>query len=341
MDDSIMKGLPKVSVVIPMKNESRYITKCLQSVVGQDYPSELVEIFVVDGGSHDGSVEIVKDFATRYGNIHLRGGKGINCPAGMNIGIREASGSIIAKVDAHGFIAKDYLSKCVQYLTQYEDVKCVGGLITPVPETVTERANALARASRFGVGRGIYSLQREAQFSDTVQCGVYQKDVLEEVGFFDEELQFGEDEELNWRIRKKGYRIFVTPEVQFYYIPRNTFCSLFKQYWNYGKLRIQVIKKHADFIRIKHLVPSVFIVCLILPMILAPFVMVFRFIFFSLLFAYIAGVIIVSLSIGAKGGWPLLWRLPVSFAALHFGYGFGFLDGIVEVLRSRVDGLKG
>ena len=208
-------SLPKVLVIIPMKNEEEYIARCLQSVIGQDYPGELIEVIVVDGGSKDNSVKIVKKLAEEHPNIRLLGGPGVNCPAAMNMGITNAKGELISKIDGHGYVAPDFLKMAVKHLSTDTGIMCVGGPIEPVTRTKISKANAMARSSLFGVGKGVYSMQRKCQFVDTVQCGIYRKDVFEEVGLFDESLQYGEDEEINWRISKKGYKILSTPDILF------------------------------------------------------------------------------------------------------------------------------
>jgi len=231
-----------ITVIIPMFNEAGYIAKCIESVLAQTYPSHLIYIIVVDGGSTDGSTEIVDDYIANHQNIKLMGGPGVNCPTGMNIGVRNSVSDYIAKIDAHGYIQERYLSLCVDTLQSKQDVKCVGGLITPIPESDTGKANSIARSSVFGVGKGIYSAKRQDQYTDTVQCGVYERKALEEVGLFDDDLQFGEDEELNWRLRKSGYKIFANQAINFYYVPRNTLYKQFRQYFNYGKLRMRVVR---------------------------------------------------------------------------------------------------
>ena len=329
-----MNNLPRVSVVIPMRNEEAYIGRCLESVVTQDYPRELVEVLVVDGGSDDESLEIVKQFAEEYSNIRLLGGPGVNCPAAMNMGLEIATGSIIAKVDAHGYIAPDFLKISVNYLSKEANVKCVGGPIRPVARTSVEKTNVFVRSSVFGVGKGVYSLGEEPQFVDTVQCGVYDKDIFEEVGVFDESLQFGEDEEINWRIRKRGYKIFSTPEIRFFYFPRNSFGGLYRQYFNYGMLRVKVVRKHPDFCRLKHIIPAAFVLSLFLAGVLGILGGLFLKVFFGIVFFYIIVSFTVSAAISANEGWKYLCLLPIGFGALHFGYGMGFVKGFIRLLRS-------
>lgn len=325
--------LPFISVIIPMLNEEKYIAKCVQSVINQDYPKDLVECLVVDGGSTDKSIEIVKGLAKKYSNIKLLGGLGVNCPTAINIGIKEAKGEIICKVDAHGYVALDFLKMGLKFLYQNKDIKCVGGPIRPVTETFISKVNALARTSVFGVGRGIYSLSWKEQFVDSVQCGIYRRDLFYEIGDFDEQLQFGEDEEINWRVRKAGWGIYFTPAIKFFYYPRDSIRRLFTQYYNYGNGRVKVIKKHLDFFRVKHIIPSTFIIILIGSIILLPFNILFLWFFLAITSFYVLSSLTFSALISKKEGWRYLWVLPISFACLHFGYGLGFLRGVFNLIR--------
>jgi glycosyltransferase involved in cell wall biosynthesis len=320
-----------------MRNEKEYIGHCLKSVVEQDYCNDLVEIIVVDGGSIDGSVEIVEKYMKEHSGIRLMGGPGVNCPAAMNIGIKNSNGGLISKVDAHGYVASDFLKMSAKHLCNEENIKCVGGPIIPVPKTIIAKANALARSSFFGVGKGVYSMGDKPQFVDTVQCGVYKKDIFNEIGLFDELLQFGEDEEINWRIRKRGYRIFSSPEIRFFYFPRNSFGKLFQQYSNYGILRAKVVWKHPDFFKIKHIIPTTFVFVLFVAAIFATFSSLFTKVFIGIVLLYVGVSLACSTVISAKEGWRYLGLLPISFAALHFGYGIGLVRGIVELcLHKRV-----
>jgi GT2 family glycosyltransferase len=207
----------------------------------------------------------------------------------------------------------------------------VGGPVRPVAQTVIAKSNVLARSSIFGVGRGIYSIGKEPRFVDTVQCGVYKRDIFDEVGFFDESLQFGEDEEINWRIRKKGYKIYLTPKIRFFCFVRDSFGKLFKQYYNYGMARVKVIKKHPDFLNIKHVIPTTFILASFATGILSMFSNWFSGLFWGIALAYLIVSLGFSAQIGAKEGYRYIALVPISFAALHLGYGMGFLMGISGV----------
>ncbi len=264
---------PFISIIIPMRNEENYIEKCIKSVLNQDYPKNKFEIIIVDGGSTDNSIKIVRKFIKNRKNIKLLGSTGVNCPAAMNIGIKVAKGNIISKVDAHGFIASNYLTKNIYYLNAYKEknVKCVGGHARHITSLPIANSNIYSRASFFGVGAGIYSEKEKLKITETVQCGTYIKDILLKVGLFDESLQFGEDEEVNWRIIKAGYKIMLSSEIKFYYYPRNSFILLYKQYFNYGSARVKVLIKHPDFFKIKHVIPSIFIIILFMTLLSGAF----------------------------------------------------------------------
>lgn len=326
-------GLPTMSVIIPVKDEEQYIATCLESIINQDYPRELIEVIAVDGGSSDSSVEIVNKLAKEHPNIKLMGGPGVNCPTAMNIGIKHATGELISKIDGHGYVASDFLRMSAKYISTKGEIKCVGGPIRSAAKTSVAEANAIARSSVFGVGKGAYSMGKEPQFVDSVQCGTYEKTIFEEVGLLDESLQFGEDEEVNWRIRKKGYKIFATPDIRFFYFPRNSFRKLFRQYYNYGGARVKVIQKHPDFFRIKHVIPTVFVVSLFAAGILSTFSHFFLWLFVGGTLGYFMASLAFSAVISSKRGWKYVVLLPISFAALHFGYGIGFARGVAR-LRS-------
>lgn len=325
-----------MSVIIPMKNEKQYIGNCLESVVNQNYPQELIEIIVVDGGSTDGSLKVVRDFMGKHSNIKLLGGPGVNCPAAMNIGIRNATGQLISKIDAHGYVDSDFLRMGAQHISKDKSIMCVGGPITPITKGSVAKTNALARSSIFGVGKGTNSVGARPRFVDTVQCGIYQNQIFAEVGLFDESLQFGEDEEINWRIRKKGYKIFSTPEIKFFYFPRDSFRKLFEQYYNYGVARVRVIRKHRDFANIKHVIPTTFIFALSAMGLAGIFNSLFLRVFFGIGVSYLVALLVFSTIIGAKYGWKYVGLLPISFAALHFGYGIGFAMEIIRLFRSKM-----
>src|SRR5205807_344935 len=104
------------SVIIPMRNEGRYIGKCLDSVLNNKFPREQYEILVIDGDSTDRSREIVREKAAQHPNIKLLHNEKRVVPPGMNIGIRQAKGAYIIRMDAHSEYPADYIAICIREL---------------------------------------------------------------------------------------------------------------------------------------------------------------------------------------------------------------------------------
>ena len=321
--------LPLVSVVMPIKNEAEYLSESLRQLNVQSYPHEKSEILIVDGGSTDGTLELVQQLMALDPRIRLFGGKNVNCPLAMNIGIKQARGEFIAKVDGHGYVNEDFIRVAIESLLANEALACVGGQIIPIGGSAIAQSNKYARFSRFGIGRGVYTTDASMQEVDSVQCGIYRKTDLVAVGMFDPKLQFGEDEEVNYRLIQAGKKILYHPEMQFFYYIRPTFKSLFKQYFNYGGARVKVIWKHPSFIRLKHCVPSAVVLswtigCLL--MALGGKVAILGAAVISVYTSFLLGA---SVILGLRNKFVRIHYLVLSLLCLHVGYGIGMLRGLM------------
>lgn len=326
-------GCPLVSVILPVKDEADHLPAALLALQRQTYPAAAIEMVVVDGGSRDGSCEIVRRSAETDPRIRLLGGPGVNCPAAMNLGIEASRGDLIAKIDGHGYVDPEFIGRAVHRLLGDPRLGCVGGLIQPIATGPVGRANSIARFSVLGVGRGPYTKARTVQEVDTVQCGVYRREALEAAGGFDGDLQFGEDEELNYRVRGAGYTILFDPDMRFSYQVRPTLASLWRQYRNYGRARVKVVRKHPGFLRPKHAVPLA-LVCGLGTAAAAPLASP-RLRPLSAVAAggYAAVVLGGGMALSAQERYPRPWLVSASLATLHLGYGLGSLQGIVDWLR--------
>src|SRR5262249_28438825 len=150
---------PLVSVVVPARNEEHTLDVCLDSIMAQHWPSDRLEVVVVENGSRG---------RTRAGAAAraARGPRGAvdAAPAGdhggaMNDGIRFARGTIVTRVDAHSYVDRDYVAEVVAALDRHPEAAAVGGAFLPVGETLRERVAGFARTSRLGVGDG-YGVDR-------------------------------------------------------------------------------------------------------------------------------------------------------------------------------------
>ena len=253
-------------------------------------------------------------------------------PAAMTLGIDASHGGLIAKIDGHGHVDPEFIERAVDRLSHDPPLGCVGGLIHPIATRPVSRANSIARFSVLGVGLGAYTTSRTVQ-EDTVQCGVYRRETLEAAGGLDVDLQFGEDEGLNYRVRGAGHTILFDPDMRFSYRVRPTVAALWGQYRNYGRARIKVVRKHPGFLRPKHAVPLA-LVCELGAAAAASLASP-RLRSLSAVAAggYAAVVLGGGLALSAKQRYPRPWLVSASLDCLRPGYGVGSLHGVVDWLR--------
>ena len=225
-------SLPAVDVVVPAFNEEGHVNRCLDAIFAQDYPGDRYRVWVVDAGSTDETAKVVLDRAARDPRLALVNGQGrLNAAQACNLGIQQGSSELIARVDAHTYLYPDYLRRAAELLEEEgPTVCCVGAQPEQVGETPFGEAVALARGSSFGVGASVYADERTRADVDTIQAGVYRRAPLEQVGGFRTDMLVGEDEELNWRLKKAGYRLVLDTSVRFVYTTRSSWRAVFRQH---------------------------------------------------------------------------------------------------------------
>lgn len=324
MTDKTESAVPFVSIVMPMRNEEHFLTQCLESIVKNDYPKDRFEILIVDGLSTDKSRSIVKEFTDRYKNIRLLNNpKRIRVTAN-NIGIREARGEIVISMDAHVWYASDYIRKCVELL-QTTGAANVGGQQKAVGYNYVTKAIAFATTTPFGIGDAEFRYLKKEKWVDTVYLGAWYKKTLTKVGFFNENWVRNGDYELNYRIRKIGGTILLSPKIRCQYFVRGSLFKLARQYFLYGKWRVKTIVTHPGSIRWRHLLPPLLIVWLLLSPIL---LMCSSEIWWLPVMLYLLYTVAVSLGISLFNGIiffpiliPTLWILHVSWGiGVYFGF---------------------
>ncbi len=337
-EKAVAENLPTVSVIIPMRNEASYIEECLQSVVEQDYPQALVEILVVDGMSEDRSPSIVSEFISRHPNIRLLSNPRQATTCALNQGILESKGEVVVRVDAHCWVAGDYVSSCVKAL-QRAGADNVGGLMRPEGKTFVEKAIAIVMCSPFGVGSGKFHYCEKEMFVDTVYLGAYRREVFDRIGLYDEGAHYGEDDELNYRLTRAGGKILLCPDIKTKYRPRSSLIALWRQFFNYGRGKVRTVKKHGGPASWRHLVPAAFVLSAAGGLLLYAINPSFWWIGTSIAVTYLVSALLVSARISAKEGWIYFPLLPVIFGVLHLGYGTGFLWGVLRLyLLERIHG---
>ncbi len=321
-----MNDWPFVTILIPMRNEHRFIATCLDSVLANDYPKERVEVLVIDGMSTDDSREIVEAYRQRHPHIRLLSSPKRLQVAALNIGLRQARGEYVVRMDAHTRYASDYVRKCVELL-QTTDADNVGGVQRAVGTTYVSRAVAVAITTPFGTGDAYFRYARREMWVDTVYLGAWRRATLEALGGFDESWAVNEDYELNYRLRRAGGRILLSPEIKCFYYVRASLEELATQYFRYGFWKVKTLCSHADSLRWRQLAPCVLVIGLLASIGLLPFQPALGAVIPAL---YGVATCLATLTSGFRRGLRYLPVLPVAFATIHLSWGFGFLAGLTR-----------
>jgi len=327
-----MQTLPFITVVIPMRNEARHIGACLDSVLAQDYPPERMEVLVVDGRSDDRSREVVEEYARRDSRVRLLDNPRQIVPSALNTAIRAARGEIVARVDGHTSFAADYLREGVAALER-SGADNVGGPMVARGGGAIGDAVEMATSSPFGIG-AYFHYGTEDRFVDTVYLGMWPRRVFERVGLFDEELVRNQDDEFNYRLRKLGGRIFLTPRMRSSYQNRQGLRALARQFYQYGVWKVRVCQKHPRQMSWRHFVPPAFVLALLLTGPLLLLLPALGRLGVVALLAYAGLIAAASVHAAVKKGAGRSKRwLPAVFTIIHVGWGLGFVVGLIRFRR--------
>jgi len=264
------KNLPLVSIIIPCRNEERYIADCLDSVLNNDYPVDMQEIIIVDGNSEDRSVEIVNEYIEKYNHIRLLHNPVKTTPKSLNIGIKNAKGNIIMRMDVHSRYSKNYISVLVQSLDKYH-CDNVGGIWNTLSKGsgIIPYGIATATSLPFGVGDAWYKIGgKKIMEVDTVPYGCYRREIFDKIGFFDEELVRNQDDEFNARLIKNGGKIYLIPDAIIDYYARDSLKGMIQMFYQYGLYKPLVNKKIGAPANVRQLIPPAFVIFLIILFIL-------------------------------------------------------------------------
>lgn len=323
----------KVSITIPCRNEENYISKCLDSILALDYPKENLNVYVVDGKSDDGTIEIVKGYSAQHSWINLLANSKQFTPYALNLGLKADDSEVKIILGAHSELDSNYVKFCVKILQSKPEVGCVGGVINNVYENKASQVIGLAMSSPFGVGDAKFRTGSFEGHVDTVAFGAYRNEVFEKIGFFDEDLTRNQDDEFNFRLLKNGFKIWLSKDIKSNYFVRGTYKKLFRQYYQYGYWKVFVNTKHRTVTTIRQLVPLFFVLYLML-IPFSSFLGIKTFVFYgSGLLLYLLGALLFAVK-KTTNLFRLLSVVKV-FSILHLSYGFGYLIGIIQFMILR------
>lgn len=322
-----------VSVVMPVYNEEKYIKKCVESLLLQDYPVEKMEWIFVDGCSKDRTVELLEEYKVKYPNlIQIYNNPNKIVPYAMNIGIEASRGRYIVRLDAHADYATDYISRCIYYL-ENTDAENVGGVAETKSHGFMGNAIAKMLSSKFGVGNSQFRTNGESGYVDTVPFGAFKREVFSKYGGYDERLVRNQDNEMNFRIRKNGGKIYLSNDIKLSYYCRDTVKGIAQMARKNGMWNIITMKLCPGSMGLRHFIPFLFVVSLV-GLSLCTLI---HWAFGALLGAELILYSMLNVLFSAKQakGFKEFLALLLLFPIFHISYGFGSVIGLFKLMTKQ------
>lgn len=327
-----------LSVIVPIYNEEKYIAKCIDSILEQDYPKDDLEILFVDGMSTDRTRSIISGYIEKYPFIKLLDNPKKIVPYAMNAGIKASKGEIIIRLDGHVEYPTNYFSALVKNLIEL-NADNVGALCETLPCGPSSKELAIAEAlsSSFGMGNSYFRIGcNEVKDVDTVPFGCFKREVFDKVGLYDVELVRNQDDELNGRIINSGGKIYLIPSIVTKYYARDKISKVRKMFFQYGLYKPLVNKKLGKPATIRQFFPLLFVLGLILGLILCCVHWLIACMYLSVLMLYaLLAFYFTAKSVRKTGNWGLFIYQPLTYLTVHLSYGWGYLVGIYKILLNK------
>lgn len=319
--------LPMVSVILPILNEELYLRDAVLSILSQDYRGDF-EVVLAVGPSKDRTQEIADQLHSEDKRVIVVANPSGRTAAGLNAALNASRGSIVVRVDGHAQIPQNYISLAVEILDATGAVN-VGGLMAAEGVTTFEKSVAGAMRSPLGVGASRFHTGGEAGEVDTVYLGVFKKEALQAIGGFDERFTRAQDWELNFRLRSNGGKVYFDPRLHVTYRPRSTVAALAKQYFEYGRWRRVVSRRHKGTINYRYLAPPVALAGFLASIVLGGLLHSIFFIPAAIYLLFVAGA---SIAI-ARSVAQYIYLLAI-IPTMHFAWGAGFITSPKRIVPS-------
>lgn len=324
-----------LSVICPIYNEEKYIAKCIDSILDQDYPKDDLEVIFADGMSTDRTREIVAEYASKYPFISLIDNPKRIVPPALNAAIDASHGDIIMRLDAHAEYPNNYFTELTRQL-KLLNADNVGAVCITLPanNTVTAKAIACVLSSKFGMGNSSFRVGAdEISLVDTVPFGCWPRSVFDRIGYFDMDLIRNQDDEFNGRLTKAGGKIYLLPHVEVKYFARDKISKVAKMFYQYGLFKPWVNKKLGSPATVRQFIPLMLVsglaIGLLISIIWKPFWI-----------AYLSGIAIYFLlallfSIKSSRNVKQILIQIWTYIVVHVCYGAGYIAGIWKLLTHQ------
>jgi len=325
---------PSVSIVMPVRNEIQFIERNLEQILKQDYPTEKLEVIVADGGSDDGTRELLDRMATSTGRIKVIDNQQKIVPTGLNAAIEESKGEIVIRIDGHVVVEKDFVKESVKVLQDHPEAWAAGGPIIHRAKTANGKAIAEAMSHRIGVGNASHRMPNFEGYGEGTAFPALYRWVFDKVGLYDERLVRNQDDEFYYRLNQAGGKFFISPRIKYAYFVREKLIQLLRQYYQYSFWRIPVIRKHGHPTTIRQMIPSIFYFA-VFALVLLGLYLRNPWIALGLPAVYLTVLLGVGLSKIPTVGGNVAMRIPIAIATIHAGYAWGMIHGALCLVTER------
>ncbi len=312
---------------MPVLDEERHLGDAVALLLGQDYPGPL-EVVLALGPSRDRTDDVAVALAAADPRVRTVANPTGRTPAGLNAAVAAARHDVIVRVDGHALVPDDYVRVGVATLLA-TGADNVGGIMGAEGVTDFEQAVARAMTTTLGVGAASFHVGGEEGPAPTVYLGCFRRAALARVGGYDESFVRAQDWEMNHRIRETGGLVWFTPAMHVTYRPRPSARRLARQYFEYGRWRRQVMRRHPETVSLRYLAPPVAVLGVAAGTISAAVGVTTgpRWLRVGLLApAGYAGLVLVGAALNARGlPRAAAIRLPGVYVTMHGAWGLGFL----------------
>ncbi len=320
---------PTIAIIVPARNEEKYIGKLLDSIIATTYPKHLLKVLICDGKSDDRTVDIVNSYSKDHSFITLLINENKTTPYAFNLGIKNSGGAdILITLGAHSEVYPDFFDSIVKTFEVSAEIGCVGGVSENIYEDEISQCIGLSMSSSFGVGNAHFRTGNAEGYVDTVSFPAYKKEVFEKVGLFNESLTRNQDDEFNYRVAKAGYKIYLSKSIRSNYFVRGSFEKLSKQYYQYGYWKVYVNKLHKTVTSTRQLVPPAFVLFLIFGLIASFFGLFITGSYCGILALYFIAAFVFAGKL--TDNFSKMTKIVWCFLILHCSYGYGYLKGILH-----------
>ena len=324
-----------LSVICPIYNEEKYIGKCIESIVAQDFPKNQLEVIFADGMSTDRTRGIVAEYTAKYPWIRLIDNPDRIVPPALNKAIEASHGDVIMRLDAHAEYPTNYFSELIRQLKLLK-ADNVGAVCVTLPtnDTATARAIACVLSSKFGMGNSSFRVGADkVTLVDTVPFGCWPREVFDRIGLFAPDLIRNQDDEFNGRLIKSGGKIYLLPHVKVKYFARDKISKTAKMFYQYGLFKPLVNKKLGAPATVRQFIPLALVLGIV-------FGLIISLLWEPFWIPYLAGIILyiglsVFYSLKSSHNLKQILIQTWTYIAVHISYGVGYIVGIWKLLTKK------